>query len=487
VHPQSDRPWRIERHGIDPIPESDRHGSPASLFWIWFAANVSVLAVTYGGILVVFYRLNLWQTIVATVVGVIVSFLLVGSVSLAGKRAGAPTLVLSRAAFGVTGNVLPTLVSYVTLVGFEIVAVSLATLAAQTVSGRLGAPDGTGSLAISFVIITAFAVSISLLGHATIVQVQRWFTVAFGLLTVAFIGIEMGKVEWHKVAVLPQGRLVGGLLGGLSVIMAGTGLTWTTAAADYTRYLPRAASSARVVWWTVFGASLPLIILIGFGSLLAAGNPALALSANPVGTLTTPLPSWFLVLYLLTAVGGLVAEVVLSSYSGGLNLLTLGLRVPRYKSIVVDSVLLVAGSVYLLFFARAFFAPFEGFLVTVSVPLAAWSAIFLIDMWLLRGGGYAGGDLCDRGGRYRGVRWAAVAALVLATAAGWGLVTSTSPAFSWAGYLLRFAGGPGGAIGASSLGVILAFLLAGSCYAVVIHVQPQGRVEVSQAAGHAGP
>jgi NCS1 family nucleobase:cation symporter-1 len=486
VHPESDRPWRIETHGIDAIPESDRHGSPAGLFWIWFAANVSVLAVTYGGILVVFYGLNLWQAMVATVVGVILSFLLVGSVSLAGKRAGAPTLVLSRAAFWVAGNALPTLVSYVTLVGFEIVAVSLATLAVQTVSGRLGAPDGTGSLAISFVIITAVAVSISLLGHATILLVQRWFTMAFGLFTVAFMGIEVGKVDWHQVALLPQGSLTGGLLGGLSMIMAGTGLTWTTTAADYTRYLPRAASSARVVWWTVFGASLPLIILIGFGSLLAAGDPDLALSANPVGVLAAPLPSWFLVPYLLTAVGGLVAEVVLSSYSGGLNLLTLGLRVARYKSIVIDSVLLVAGSVYILFFARSFFAPFEGFLVTVSVPLAAWTAIFLIDLWVLRGGGIAGRDLYHPRGPYGGVRWAGVGTLALAIVVGWGLVTSASPAFSWAGYLLRFAGGPGGAIGSSSLGVVLAFLLAGCCYAVVTQGRPrEGGVQVGQAAGQA--
>jgi nucleobase:cation symporter-1, NCS1 family len=489
VHPESDRPWRIETHGIDAIPESDRHGSPAGLFWIWFAANVSVLGVTYGGFLVVFYRLNLWQALAAAVLGVVVSFLLVGSISLAGKRAGAPTLVLSRAPFGVAGNLIPTLVSYVTLVGFEIVAVSLATLAVQTVSGRLGAPHGTASLVASFVVITALAVAISLLGHATIAAVQRWFTVAFGVLTLAFIGFEVGKVDWHKVVSLPHGSLVGGLLGGFSVIMAGTGLTWTSTAADYTRYLPAGAGSARVLWWTVFGASLPLIVLIGFGSLLAAGDPAVALSADPVGVLAAPLPSWFLLLYLLTAVGGLVAEVVLSSYSGGLNLLTLGLRVARYKSIVIDSVLLVAGSVYILFFARSFFAPFEGFLVTVGVPLAAWAAIFLVDLWLVRGGGYPAADLYDSRGRHGGVRWAGVGSLVLATAVGWGLVTSTSPAFSWAGYLLRFAGGRDGAIGGSSLGLILAFLLAGCCYAAGAQVRPRLAVRLGQhaEAGHAGP
>ncbi len=466
-YPHSDRPWAIETHGIDPIPDAERHGSPAELFWVWFAANISVLAVTYGGFLVIFYGLNLWQAVVATVVGVIASTALVGLVGLAGKRAGAPTLVVSRAPFGVLGNAVPTIVSYVTLVGFEIVLTSLATLAAQTVLGRLGVGTGTLTLVLSFVAIVVVAVAISLLGHATIQRVQTWFTVAFAVLTVVFIGLQIPHISWHKVAALPQGSLLAGLVGGLSIIMAGTGITWTSVAADFSRYLPRASRSGPVVWWTTFGSSLPLVILILFGALLAANDPRVATSSNPIGVLAAALPTWFLVPYLVTTVGGLVAEVVMSSYSGGLNLLTLGVRVARHKSIVIDSVLLVAGSVYILFFAPSFFAPFEGFLFTVGVPLAAWAAIFLADLWLFRQDGYVEADLYDVRGRYGAVNGAGVGALVVATAVGWGLVTSTSPVFAWSGYLLRFVGGPTGAVGASSMGLFIGFAAAGLLYAVL--------------------
>lgn len=486
-HPESDRPWSIETHGIDPIPDHDRHGKPSDLFWIWFAANISVLAVTYGGFLIVFYRLNLWQAMVAAAAGVVVSFLLVACISLAGQRGGAPTLVLSRAPFGVLGNALPTLVSYVTLVGFEIVATALAALAVQTVLGRLGMTAGNAALAVAFVIIAGLAVGISLLGHATIQRVQAWFTIAFGVLTLVFIGLELGRIDWHRVTALPGGSLVAGLLGGLSIIMAGTGITWTSAAADYSRYLPRTARPGGVAGWTVAGASLPLIVLIAFGSLLAAGNPAVATSPNPIGVLAAPLPTWFLVPYLVAAVGGLAAEVVMSSYSGGLNLLTLGLRVARYKSIVIDSVLLVAGSVYILFFAPSFFAPFEGFLLTVGVPLAAWAAIFLADLWLLRGDGYAERDLYDVRGRYGAVNPAGVGSLALATAVGWGLVTSASPAFRWAGYLLRFAGGRNGAIGGSSLGLIIGFLLAGLLYAALAGLRPGQRGRLAGSVARSAP
>jgi Purine-cytosine permease and related proteins len=63
--PESDRVWSIETHGIDPIPESDRHGTPIELFWVWCAANISILGITYGAFLVVFYSLNLPQAVVA--------------------------------------------------------------------------------------------------------------------------------------------------------------------------------------------------------------------------------------------------------------------------------------------------------------------------------------------------------------------------------------------------------------------------------------
>lgn len=47
--PESDRVWSIEKNGIELIPESDRHGKPSELFWIWAAANIAILGVAYGG------------------------------------------------------------------------------------------------------------------------------------------------------------------------------------------------------------------------------------------------------------------------------------------------------------------------------------------------------------------------------------------------------------------------------------------------------
>jgi hypothetical protein len=50
---------------------------------------------------------------------------------------------------------------------------------------------------------------------------------------------------------------------------------------------------------------------------------------------------------------------------------------------------------------------------------------------------------------------------------GLGLVTSQAALFSWTGYLLGVVGGKQGAVGASSIGLWVAFVLAGAVYALL--------------------
>jgi purine-cytosine permease-like protein len=149
--PGTDRTWSIETNGINVVPDGERHGRPSELFWVWFAANISVLAVVYG-VIAVSFGLNVWQAVLAGVIGTLLSFLLVGFVGVAGKRSGAPTFALSRSPFGRIGNVLPTITSYLSLVGWETVLVALATLAVDSMLDRIGVSTGTHTTVIAFII-----------------------------------------------------------------------------------------------------------------------------------------------------------------------------------------------------------------------------------------------------------------------------------------------------------------------------------------------
>src|SRR5947209_11380928 len=104
------RPLQVEMNGINVIAESERKGHPRDLFWPWFAANVSVLGLSYGAFELGF-GISFWQALIVGVAGIILSFLACGFIALAGKRGSAPTMVLSRAPVGVNGNKLPAVIS----------------------------------------------------------------------------------------------------------------------------------------------------------------------------------------------------------------------------------------------------------------------------------------------------------------------------------------------------------------------------------------
>ncbi|HEY5229327.1 MAG TPA: cytosine permease, partial [Galbitalea sp.] len=127
--PTTEAPTRlgVELNGINTISEAERKGKTRSLFWPWFAANVSVLGIGYGSFLLAF-KVSFAQAVLVGVIGIVVSFVLCGFVAIAGKRGSAPTMVLSRAAFGVRGNTVPSILSWILTVGWETVLTSLAVL-----------------------------------------------------------------------------------------------------------------------------------------------------------------------------------------------------------------------------------------------------------------------------------------------------------------------------------------------------------------------
>src|SRR5947199_8158301 len=170
------RPLQIEANGINVIAESERKGHPRDLFWPWFAANVSVLGLSYGSF-VLGFGISFWQAVIVGVVGIVLSFLACGFIAVAGKRGSAPTMVLGRAAFGVRGNKLPTLVSWVLTVGWETVLVILATLATATVFQRLGWGGGTGVKVGALLVVVALTIFGAVMGFDLIMRMQTWITI----------------------------------------------------------------------------------------------------------------------------------------------------------------------------------------------------------------------------------------------------------------------------------------------------------------------
>jgi nucleobase:cation symporter-1, NCS1 family len=455
-------PRGIEANGINTIREAERKGRPRDLFLPWFASNVGVFGISYGAY-ILFFGLSLWQALLAGVLGVVASFVLVGFVALAGPRGSAPTQTVSRAAFGVRGNRAAAILAWLLTVGWEIALVVIGTLAFATVCKKLGLGDGDTVKAVGIAIITGLTLLGGITGFDLIMRMQGLITVVGGVLTVVVMVLTASHIHLSTVTALPDGTTPS-FVGAIVLAATGFGLGWVYAGADYSRYLPRPSSRSGIVWWTTFGGALGPAILLCFGVLLSGSSKSLlnGISADPVGALTDVLPHWFLVPFIVLTVLGLVAATVMDVYSSGLNLQAAGLRLPRHLAASIDGTLMTLGSIYVVFIARtSFLGQFEGFLITLGVPVAGWLGVFLADL-LLRRRDYVESDLYDPRGRYGDIRVWPLVLLALGTAVGWGLVTNTSAGWlKWQGYLLGplGLGGKGGHWSGADLGVVAAIVI----------------------------
>jgi len=448
----------LELNGTNVIHESERQGKPSSLFWPWCGANVSLLALSYGSFFLGF-GISFWQATLAALLGTVLSFLLVGVSSLAGKKSNAPTMVLSRATFGVKGNLLPGALSYLIFVGWETVLVSLATLATGTVFMRVGHLEHNTAMVIGFVLSVALTVSAGVLGFDVIMKLQRYLTVITLVMTLVYIALTFSHVDWNILTAMKSGSLQG-FIGALIFGATGIGLGWVNSAADYSRYLPRTVASRAVVGWTVFGASIVPIILVIYGAALSGSSKDLseAIANDPIGALTTILPTWYLVIFALVAILGLVGGAILDLYSSGLTLISLGLPVKRHVAASFDAVLMLIGTIYFVWIADDFFFPFQGFLITLGVPIAAWSAIFVTDVLMRKS--YHEVDLYKEDGRYGAWNWGSIAVMAIGSIVGWGFVTNNFASWlSWQGYFLGVIGGKDGAWAYANLGVFFALVI----------------------------
>jgi len=451
--------FEVEINGPNTIQESERAGTARSLFWPWAGANVSLLALSYGAFFLGF-GISFKQATLAAILGTIASFSLVGISSLAGKRSNAPTMVLTRASFGVKGSLVPGVLSYLIFVGWETVLVSLATLATGTVFNRIGGVDRNLALILGFVIAVSLTVFGGVLGFKVIMKLQKVLTVITVVMTIVYVALTIDSVNWSAVTSIKDGSTQG-FIGAIIFGVTGIGLGWVNCAADYSRYLPRTVSSKAVVGWTVLGASVVPIVLVIYGAALSGSSKELsdAIAMDPIGALTSLLPTWFLIPFALVAILGLVGGAILDLYSSGLALVSIGVPIKRHQAALIDAIIMLAGSIYIVWIADNFFYPFQGFLITLGVPIAVWSAIFVADV-VMRTKAYSERDLYDPRGIYGSVNKGSIVLMIVGTIVGWGFVTNTFASWlSWQGYFLGLIGGKDGAWAYSNIGVVFALAI----------------------------
>jgi purine-cytosine permease-like protein len=414
----------VEQRGIEPVAPEERNGNPMQLFWVWFAANISVLGLPLGVSLAV-GGLSIWQAVIVAIVGSVGSFALVGVISIAGRRGGAPSLTLSRSVFGVRGNIGPTAVSLCSRLGWETVNTSTASLAIVTMCSLLfgSAPDAKGApwiAVLGVVLFVGCTVAVSGMGHAVILVVQKWATWIFGALNLFVLVYLAFNIDWHAV-MSASGASPAVVLTAIGTIAAGTGIGWANSGADMARYQSPLVKAGSLIASAAAGAGIPLVIMISMGSLLGLSDSVIANSPNPMDAIRESLPLPMAVVYLIISFVGLLLSNHLSVYSAGLTTLTLGIRIPRVYAVIVDVVVTSTASLLFLLVADGFYGPFITFISLLAIPVIAWVGVFCVDM--IKRQHYDPVGLLDlgRGGQYwyrGGIEWRAFGSWLAAIAVG---------------------------------------------------------------------
>ncbi|WP_329433893.1 cytosine permease [Streptomyces sp. NBC_01280] len=369
----------LETRGIEPVPESERTARTRELFPTWVAANISVLLLTMGASLVVSYKLNFWQALVVAIAAPVVSYGLVGLIGIAGKRGGAPGMALSRAVFGQRGNLLPGSLIWVARWGWETINAVTGAYAVLTVLDILfGVKSNDVLVIVTLLLFVVTTFVISGLGINAVQKCNKYATYLFGLFSVLVLVYLIANTDWNRVFDQPAGKM-SLMVAGIGLIAAG-GVSWIPSSPDFTRYLPRTASSAAIVRNSVGGAGIVVLPMILMGAVMAVSTPDLASAADPVSFLGEILPLWIAVPYLLIALVGMLLINSMSMYSAGFTAQTLGFKVPRHWAVSINALISLIFGGILMLVATSFMGSFIAFLSLLAVAFSAWVGVFGADM-----------------------------------------------------------------------------------------------------------
>jgi purine-cytosine permease-like protein len=409
--PTADQAGRVETHGIDYIPETERHGRARELFAVWAAPNVGYLALVVGGTLILM-GLSLWQALAVIVVGNLFS-VLTGLVAASGPASGTPSEVITRAMFGIRGNRVNILVaSWFISVCYLALNWAAASYTAFRLAERFGIEV---NLAVKIVLILAIAgitLAVSVYGHATIVRLYQplalVLTGVFGVMAV----FVLGRADWGYQPAEPLHGIAlwAAVAAGLAIV-ASAPLSYTNSA-DFARYLPSTTSPVAVAGWTTLGAFVPSVLTTGLGALAAT---ALNMT-DPETALEGILPSWFIPVFLISVIVGTMANNAMTAYSSGLALQAVGLRLRRSRSVLLDGSLGAAMTMYALLVSN-FLDTVSNMMQLVVTVMGPVMAVYVADV-LWRRNKYDGPGLSDETSASpywytAGVNWAgAIAVLV---------------------------------------------------------------------------
>lgn len=400
------RLFEVEQESIAPIPADARHGRARELFTIWFGMNMTPLTVVTGATATTLLGLPILSSIIAIVLGHALGGIGMALHAAQGPQLGVPQMLQARGQFGSRGASLIVVVAILMFVGYFssnliVSADSITTLA----------PGLSGTWMI--ILCAVLSLVIAGFGYNLVRKVTEMGAYIVGVLVllsfaVLFLSGDLGAALNHGTFTWP------GFFAMLAIGIVWQ-LTYAPYVSDYSRYMPANSGQRGAFWGTYLGcvSSSALLMVLGAGVGLAVTETDTMAGLHHI--LGPVLGAIVLIGFAFVAAAG----NSVNAYCSALCALTLvetffsGWR-PRLRARLVTSLVLhVTGVVLALAATTSFASSYFSFLSVLLYILIPWSAVNLVDFYIIRHGSYAVDEFyAADGGRYG--RWNAGALTVFA-------------------------------------------------------------------------
>lgn len=473
--------FSFDRVGEQPSPLTQRTHRSLRLFWTWWGASVPIVSV-FLGFWLVGSGLNLLQASIATGVGLVIATVPLALGTLLGVRTGLPTLVSSRLAFGLWGNLIPTAVMLILRL---IVSSAMLWLTVWALSGIVQEANfWRGDPLITQAVIAGVAV---LIVGALVIAGRRFVSlmllVSAGLGTVAvalFVVLTWDSVSREALVQPLAGPAP--LAAGITLVASVFMVVWAQSGGDIARFQVPGTGAAGTSAVSL-AALLPPFAVIVWGSLLAASGSEVrqAFALDPFDAVLEGIPGWYPAPSLLLVGLPLLAVTALTLHSSTFAVLSTGMSLPRYAAATVVTVLVTLLTLAVIVLDLDVIGQAVDTLAFVGVVVAAWSGALLGEV-LTRRKSPDPAQLLGRGRSFPGWRIAPLVGVGVAIALGWGMNESGLSWLAWQGYLTPLLEAAGLVdLGPWQLGLVvsLVFSLAVTAFAGirggVVTQAPQGK------------
>ena len=441
---------RVERRSIDYVPRSERHGKAWHLWPVWFCgdAHLTTLAV---GVIGASMGSNLFWSAIAIVGGSTFGTFFMAAHSAQGPHMGLPQLIQSRPQFGYVGVLLVFVVALATYIGYNVFNQKLA---GQTFEDSLG--FNTTATQLTF---TALALVMAFFGYQWFHKIQRYLSfvliaamVIYTVYVVGFGAFPDGQLSTHGFSATPFLAQF--------FTAAAYQLSWAIYVSDYSRYLPYEVNTRATFWWTYAGAGVGGAWMMLIGACAAAMFPSLNVAEALIHSGDRLFPGFGVTLAVL-AVIGLITSAAQNFYGASLTILS---AVDSFKPIHATLMkrfvsLLVAGAMAIGIAATAnqdFMTEFGSFLAIMLYLFTPWTAVNLVDYYLVRRGYYSIREIFNPRGMYGRWDWRGIAAYLI----GFLVMVPFFVTVWWTGPIAQWLGG-------ADVAMVPGLLVAAGFYALV--------------------